>query len=57
LFFILGTKLSLFYILTCKFPSFTTQASSTALYMPAPENAVAHGDASLAVNDFLARTS
>ncbi|KAL6619096.1 hypothetical protein ACP70R_034235 [Stipagrostis hirtigluma subsp. patula] len=33
------------------------KASSATLYMPEPENAVAHGDASLAVNDFLARTS
>ncbi|KAK3135350.1 hypothetical protein QOZ80_5BG0417890 [Eleusine coracana subsp. coracana] len=33
------------------------KASSTALYMPEPENAVSHGDASLAVNDFLARTT
>ncbi|KAK3138550.1 hypothetical protein QOZ80_5AG0370370 [Eleusine coracana subsp. coracana] len=33
------------------------KASFTALYMPEPENAVAHGDASLAVNDFLARTT
>ncbi|KAF0923865.1 hypothetical protein E2562_007720 [Oryza meyeriana var. granulata] len=32
------------------------KASATTLYMPEPENAVAHGDASLAVNDFLART-
>uniref|UniRef100_A0A0E0L3H7 PCI domain-containing protein n=1 Tax=Oryza punctata TaxID=4537 RepID=A0A0E0L3H7_ORYPU len=33
-----------------------TKASTTTLYMPEPENAVSHGDASLAVNDFLART-
>ncbi|KAL5229975.1 hypothetical protein ABZP36_028751 [Zizania latifolia] len=33
-----------------------TKASAATLYMPEPENAVAHGDASLAVNDFLART-
>ncbi|KQK05862.1 SAC3 family protein A isoform X3 [Brachypodium distachyon] len=33
-----------------------TKASSTTLYMPEPENAVAHGDASLAVGDFFART-
>ncbi|KAG2626962.1 hypothetical protein PVAP13_3KG485290 [Panicum virgatum] len=33
------------------------KASSATLYMPEPENAVAHGDASLAVDDFLARTS
>ncbi|XP_062231606.1 SAC3 family protein A-like isoform X2 [Phragmites australis] len=33
------------------------KASSATLYLPEPENAVAHGDASLAVNDFLARTS
>uniref|UniRef100_A0A0D9WHE4 PCI domain-containing protein n=1 Tax=Leersia perrieri TaxID=77586 RepID=A0A0D9WHE4_9ORYZ len=35
---------------------FDTKASATTLYMPEPENAVSHGDASLAVNDFLART-
>ena len=35
----------------------SAQASSATLYMPEPENAVAHGDASLAVDDFLARTS
>ncbi|AQK94311.1 Putative SAC3/GANP family protein [Zea mays] len=33
-----------------------TKASSSTLYMPEPENAVAHGDASLAVDDFFART-
>uniref|UniRef100_A0A8R7P635 PCI domain-containing protein n=2 Tax=Triticum urartu TaxID=4572 RepID=A0A8R7P635_TRIUA len=33
-----------------------TKASSSTLFMPEPENAVAHGDASLAVNDFFART-
>ncbi|RLN00743.1 hypothetical protein C2845_PM06G19250 [Panicum miliaceum] len=33
------------------------KASSATLYMPEPENAVAHGDASLAVDDFLAWTS
>jgi SAC3 family protein LENG8/THP3 len=27
----------------------------TTLYMPEPENAVSHGDASLAVDDFLTR--
>lgn len=32
------------------------KASSSTLYMPEPEDAVAHGDASLAVDDFLART-
>ncbi|ONM15972.1 SAC3 family protein A [Zea mays] len=32
------------------------KASSSTLYMPEPENVVAHGDASLAVDDFLART-
>ncbi|XP_058182400.1 SAC3 family protein A isoform X2 [Rhododendron vialii] len=32
-----------------------TKASSSTLYMPEPEDAVAHGDASLAVNDFLTR--
>ncbi|XP_075502698.1 SAC3 family protein A-like isoform X4 [Primulina tabacum] len=30
-----------------------TKASVLSLYMPEPEDAVAHGDASLAVNDFL----
>ncbi|XP_058006802.1 SAC3 family protein A [Hevea brasiliensis] len=34
-----------------------TKASSSSLYIPEPEDAVFHGDASLAVNDFLARTS
>ncbi|XP_041000387.1 SAC3 family protein A-like isoform X2 [Juglans microcarpa x Juglans regia] len=34
-----------------------TKASCSSLYMPEPEDAVAHGDASLAVNDFLTRTS
>lgn len=33
------------------------QASSTTLYMPEPDDAVAHGDANLAVNDFFTRTS
>ncbi|XP_062179848.1 SAC3 family protein A-like isoform X2 [Phragmites australis] len=33
------------------------KASAATLYMPEPENAVAHGDASLAVNDFFARAS
>ncbi|CAI0411557.1 unnamed protein product [Linum tenue] len=33
------------------------KASSSTLYMPEPEDAVAHGDSSLAVNDFLARTT
>ncbi|PUZ54084.1 hypothetical protein GQ55_5G101600 [Panicum hallii var. hallii] len=33
------------------------EVSSTSLYMPEPENAVSHGDASLAVDDFLARVS
>nr|TKS16880.1 hypothetical protein D5086_0000017110 [Populus alba] len=33
------------------------KASSSSLYMPEPEDAVAHGDANLAVNDFLTRTS
>ncbi|XP_054787827.1 SAC3 family protein A isoform X1 [Prosopis cineraria] len=32
-----------------------TKASSSTLYMPEPEDAVSHGDANLAVNDFLAR--
>lgn len=31
------------------------QASSSSLYIPDPDDAVAHGDANLAVNDFLAR--
>ncbi|OEL13694.1 SAC3 family protein A [Dichanthelium oligosanthes] len=31
-----------------------TKVSSTSLYIPEPENAVSHGDASLAVDDFLA---
>lgn len=31
------------------------QASVSTLYMPEPEDAVSHGDASLAVNDFLTR--
>ncbi|CAO1944513.1 unnamed protein product [Urochloa humidicola] len=34
-----------------------SKVSSTSLYMPEPENAVSHGDASLAVEDFLARAS
>ncbi|KAK8479588.1 hypothetical protein V6N11_070556 [Hibiscus sabdariffa] len=34
-----------------------SKASSSTLYMPDPEDAVAHGDASLAVNDFWTRTS
>ncbi|KAL0539282.1 hypothetical protein IC582_023478 [Cucumis melo] len=33
------------------------KASSTTLYMPEPDDAVAHGDANLAVNDFFTRTS
>ncbi|KZV26113.1 leukocyte receptor cluster member 8 [Dorcoceras hygrometricum] len=33
-----------------------TKASVPSLYMPEPEDAVAHGDASLAVNDFLTRS-
>ncbi|KAL5716871.1 hypothetical protein ACHQM5_009982 [Ranunculus cassubicifolius] len=32
-----------------------TKASSSSLFMPEPEDAVAHGDANLAVNDFLTR--
>ncbi|GKU91809.1 hypothetical protein SLEP1_g5624 [Rubroshorea leprosula] len=36
---------------------FDAKASSSSLYMPEPDDAVAHGDANLAVNDFLARTS
>ncbi|KAF8402807.1 hypothetical protein HHK36_010898 [Tetracentron sinense] len=34
-----------------------TKASSSSLFMPEPEDAVAHGDASLAVHDFLTRPS
>ncbi|XP_062154759.1 SAC3 family protein A isoform X2 [Alnus glutinosa] len=34
-----------------------TKASCSSLFMPEPEDAVSHGDASLAVNDFLTRTS
>ncbi|KAG0473662.1 hypothetical protein HPP92_015519 [Vanilla planifolia] len=34
-----------------------TKASSLTLYMPEPEDAVAHGDANLAVDDFLTRAS
>ncbi|KAG8054828.1 hypothetical protein GUJ93_ZPchr0001g33183 [Zizania palustris] len=34
-----------------------TKVTSTSLYMPEPDNAVSHGDASLAVDDFWARTS
>lgn len=33
------------------------QVSSSSLYMPEPEDAVAHGDANLAVNDFFTRAS
>ncbi|KAK9684079.1 hypothetical protein RND81_10G184900 [Saponaria officinalis] len=33
------------------------KASSTSLFMPEPEDAVAHGDANLAVNDFFTRTA
>jgi hypothetical protein len=33
-----------------------TKASTLTLYMPEPDDAVSHGDASLAVNDFLTRT-
>lgn len=33
-----------------------TKASAPTLYMPEPEDAVAHGDATLAVNDFLTRS-
>ncbi|XP_026415385.1 SAC3 family protein A-like isoform X1 [Papaver somniferum] len=36
---------------------FDTKASSSSLFMPEPEDAVAHGDTSLAVNDFMTRTS
>ncbi|XP_016466788.2 SAC3 family protein A isoform X1 [Nicotiana tabacum] len=34
---------------------FDAKASVSSLYMPEPEDAVSHGDASLAVNDFLTR--
>lgn len=34
-----------------------TKASSSSLYIPEPGGAVAHGDTSLAVNDFLTRAS
>ncbi|CAL4973273.1 unnamed protein product [Urochloa decumbens] len=34
-----------------------SKVSSTSLHMPEPDNAVSHGDASLAVDDFLARAS
>ncbi|EEF37328.1 leukocyte receptor cluster (lrc) member, putative [Ricinus communis] len=33
------------------------KASSSSLYIPEPEDAVSHGDANLAVNDFFTRTS
>ncbi|KAL2896411.1 SAC3 family protein A [Bienertia sinuspersici] len=33
------------------------KVSSSSLYMPEPEDAVAHGDANLAVNDFFTRAS
>ncbi|XP_031505078.1 SAC3 family protein A isoform X1 [Nymphaea colorata] len=33
-----------------------TKATASSLYMPDPDDAVAHGDANLAVNDFLTRT-
>ncbi|KAL8051472.1 hypothetical protein ABFX02_06G150200 [Erythranthe guttata] len=36
--------------------SLDTKASVSSLYMPEPEDAVSHGDASLAVNDFLTRS-
>lgn len=32
------------------------QASTSSLFMPEPDDAVAHGDATLAVNDFLTRS-
>ncbi|CAH8291481.1 unnamed protein product [Eruca vesicaria subsp. sativa] len=34
-----------------------TKASTTSLFMPEPEDAVAHGDKNLDVNDFFTRTS
>ena len=33
------------------------QVSTTNLFMPEPEDAVAHGDKNLDVNDFFTRTS
>ncbi|XP_062092766.1 SAC3 family protein A isoform X2 [Humulus lupulus] len=33
------------------------KSSTSSLFMPEPDDAVAHGDASLAVNDFLTRTA
>ncbi|KAK4778301.1 hypothetical protein SAY87_018488 [Trapa incisa] len=36
---------------------FDAKASSSSLYIPEPEDAVAHGDANLAVDDFLARAT
>lgn len=38
------------------FVLFLVQASSTSLFMPEPEDAVAHGDRNLDVNDFFTRT-
>lgn len=35
---------------------YDVQSSTSSLFMPEPEDAVAHGDATLAVNDFLTRT-
>ena len=35
--------------------SWNVQVSMSSLYMPEPEDAVSHGDANLAVDDFLAR--
>jgi len=34
---------------------FNLQVSASSLCMPEPDDAVAHGDTNLAVNDFLAR--
>ncbi|XP_002975233.2 SAC3 family protein A isoform X1 [Selaginella moellendorffii] len=36
---------------------FDAKASAATLFMPEPEDAVAHGDANLAVNDFLTRSA
>jgi hypothetical protein len=47
----------LYWLLKHCTTSIVRQVSSTSLYMPEPDNAVSHGDASLAVDDFLARTS
>ena len=46
-----------YLVFECDEFDFPLQASSTTLYMPEPDDAVAHGDANLAVNDFFTRTS